>query len=84
MLLWVLVDLKIEKMKFVPTLNEMKYRQTPDLSVDLISSSRWSRMIPLIYSYQARISVISPILPSLTFTLKEMSITHHHRYSVKT
>ena len=84
MLLWVLVDQKIEKMKFVPTLNEMKYRQTPDLSVDLISSSRWSRMIPLIYSYQAKISVISPILQSLTFTLKHMSITHHHRYSVKT
>ena len=51
------------------TLNEMRYLQTPDWSVDLISSSRWSRMISLMNSYQARISVTSPILPSRTLTL---------------
>ena len=32
-------------------LNEMRQRQTPDLSVDLISSSRWSRITSLMNSY---------------------------------
>ena len=55
----------------MPTLKEMRYLQTPDLLVDLISSSRWSRITSLMYSYQARISVISPNLPSRTLTLIE-------------
>ena len=33
------------------TLNEMRYLHTPDLSVDLISSSRWSRITSLMNSY---------------------------------
>ena len=33
------------------TLNEMRQRHTPDLSVDLISSSRWSRITSLMNSY---------------------------------
>ena len=56
------------------TLKEIKYLQTPDLLVDLISSSRWSRMTSLMYSYQARISVNSPNLPSRTLTLQERNV----------
>ena len=56
------------------TLKEIKYLQTPDLLVDLISSSRWSRMTSLMYSYQARISVNSPNLPSRTFTLQGRNV----------
>ena len=32
------------------TLKEMRYLQTPDLSVDFMLSSRWSRITSLIYS----------------------------------
>ena len=56
------------------TLKEIKYLQTPDLLVDLISSSRWSRMTSLMYSYQARISVNSPNLPSRTLTLQGRNV----------
>ena len=57
----------------MPTLKEIRYLHTPDLLVDLISSSRWSRITSLMYSYQARISVISPNLPSRTLTLIEIN-----------
>ena len=33
------------------TLKEMRYLHTPDLSVDLISSSRWSKITSLMNSY---------------------------------
>ena len=47
----------------------LNYLQTPDLLVDLISSSKWSNMMSLMNSYQARIEVISLKLPSRTFNL---------------
>ena len=39
------------------TLKEMRYLHTPDLSVDLISSSRWSRITSLMNSYLLNIHI---------------------------
>ena len=50
--------------------NPVNHRSHVCLSVDLMFSSRWSRITSLMYSYHARISVISAILPSRTFTLQ--------------
>ena len=47
------------------TLKEMRYLQTPDVSVDLISLSKWSRMTSLMYSY-------------LILTKQEASQNVHH------
>ena len=33
------------------TLKEIKYLQTPDLSVDLISSSKWSRITKMVQTF---------------------------------
>ena len=50
-------------------LNEMRQRQTPDLSVDLISSSRWSRITSLMNSY------LSTSLCKLLNTWKVLPLT---------
>ena len=66
--------------KVLPSTIWTIYLHTPDLLVDLISSSRWSRMMSLINSYHAKMDVISLNFPSLTLTLSTKDWLHSSSY----